>query len=465
MSLSLQRLAAKTTTIGSIMLTLACSGSPSREQALPASGVYAPPARLESADLAGAASEQVTARASLSLEELFGYAEHHAPAVLTAMARAQLSEADRIEASFTFPSNPALSLGAGVRQSQGSAGFDYEVALSQTLEVSGQQDARRAAAEATRELAHSVVDQVRWLTHVEVHRLAWLWLVLREQRERAQLLIDFSTSLTAITRAQIQAGEISPLDLLVVKADLAMARTHLIEVSQQEAVIKTRLAAVIGWPDATLPELKGALPAPRQPLPDEELLTQLATHHPSVRQRELAVEAERARLALAEREGAIKPSLGVSYSRESSPGASRAQAARVGMLSVSIPLALWRTNQEGRAQAQASLELADRERTQSMRELQSELQVASASVSAALAILELYTSDIIPELHTHFELLERAYELGEVDIHQVSQTRQRLLDVMTQHTQARVLYFERAATLEGLVGTEQWGTPLEHHTP
>lgn len=457
------------TTASSILWLTGCASS-YEHASLPASGVHAPAERLEpiSKPYPPVLTQDLGELTSMSLDLLFAYADAHAPALLTAQARVEVSRADQVEASFTFPSNPTLSLGAGARRAQGATGFDYELALSQTFELAGEQSARRHTANLDLEVAQSMVDEVRWLTHVEVHRLAWLWLAVQEQRTRATLLVDFSNSMATITQTQIRAGEVSPLDLLVVKADLARAKAHLVEVIQQESVITTRLAAIIGWPHAMLPPLEGQLPDPRQPLSDENLLIQLATYHPSVRQRELAVEAQRARLILAEREAAPKPSFGVNYARESSPGgppSASSQAAHIGMLTLSMPLTVWRTNQEGRARAKASLDLAARERTQTMRELQGELQVASAAVTAALAILDLYTSDIIPQLHTHFELLQRAYELGEVDIHQVSQTRERLLDAMTQYTQARVLYFDRAATLEGLVGTEQWGTPLEDHTP
>jgi cobalt-zinc-cadmium efflux system outer membrane protein len=131
------------------------------------------------------------------------------------------------------------------------------------------------------------------------------------------------------------------------------------------------------------------------------------------------------------------------------------------MFTMSIPLTLWRKNQEGRARAEASLYQADRERSQTIRKLESELRIARSSVMAALTILELYTSELIPQLSKNFKLLQRAYELGEVDIQRVSQTRERLLGAMTQYTKARVLYFDRAVTLEGLVGTEQWSKPSE----
>lgn len=443
-----------------------CAGPPSPRHDAIISEAFAPATRLEPSRRADDITlpEDITTRESVSLAQLFAYAELHAPAIATAMAQVEVSRAGQVEAGFTFPSNPTLDLGAGVRASSGAAGFDYEVALSQTLELSGEQRARRHSAALEVEHASSVVDEIRWLTHVEVHRLAWLWLVTLEQREYASLVVDFSAKLEEVTRTQIEAGEISPLDLLVAQADLARARTQLIDVTQQEEVIEARLAAVIGWPpDRVLPALDETLPSPHPPRGLDALLEQLVTHHPSVRKREIAVEARRAQLELARREARPKPSFGASLARESSPGstpATRAQAAHIGMLTLSIPLTVWRRNQEGIAMAQASATLADRERAQTVRQLESELRIASAAVDAALATLDLYTLDIIPQLRTHFELLERAYELGEVDIHQVSQTRERLLEAMTHYSQARMSYFDRAATLEGLVGTEQWGEPL-----
>ena len=400
---------------------------------------------------------------TMSLDTLFAYADRHAPALLTARARAQMSQADVVAADFTFPENPSLNVAAGVRVNSAAFGFDYEASLSQTFEVAGEQHARRDVARAGVALAQSQVDELAWLTHVEVHRLARLWLVTQEQRTYAQVVVTFASSITDITQAQIDAGEISPLELLVVQTDLARAKAQLIEIDQHEEVIKTRLAAIIGWPSTReLPELSEPLPATLTPRPTEELLELLATHHPSVTQRELAVDTQRARLALAHKEASIKPSFGISLARESSPGSSGSgpsQSAHIGMLTLGLPLNVWRRNQDEIVRAQASITLAERERVQTLIELERDLCVASTSVEAAITLLDLYATDIIPQLKTHLALLERAYELGEVDIHQVSQTRERLLDAMTQYIQARVLYFERAATLEGLVGTEQWGTP------
>ncbi len=413
--------------------------------------------------------QDIYQRESLSLDLLFAHANVHAPAINTALAQVEVSRADQIEAAFTLPSNPTLDLGGGARVAHGAVGFDYEFALTQTLEVFGEQQARRKAADLEVERARSLVDETRWLTHVEVHRLAMLWVLAQEQREYASMTVVFSENLARITQAQIDAGENSPLDLLIVQTDLAQAKAQFVQLTQQQHVIQVRLAAVIGWPSSTpFPSLEAVLPEPKEPKSMDILLAHMATQHPSMRQRELALQAQHAQLALAYKESMPTPSVGVSFARESAPGSplvGPSQHAHIGMLMWSLPLTFWRRNQEGIARAEASIGVADRERIQTLVRLESELRIASSAVAASITTLGLYEEKIIPRLRQHFDLLERAYELGEVDLQQVSQTRERLLEGMTQYVRARTTYFERAATLEGLVGTEDWGTLPTREAP
>ena len=77
-------------------------------------------------------------------------------------------------------------------------------------------------------------------------------------------------------------------------------------------------------------------------------------------------------------------------------------------------------------------------------------------MNSAAERVALYETDIMPQLEENLALLERAYELGEVDIHQVSQTREQLLTATGRYIEARVTYYEAAAELEGLVGAEIW---------
>ena len=212
---------------------------------------------------------------------------------------------------------------------------------------------------------------------------------------------------------------------------------------------------------STLPDVQGSLPEVRQAPDVNSLLALMAEHHPSLRTRELAVVAGRSRLALEDREAWPEPTVGLSYGREAAPGPEA--EADVWLFNLTFPIPLWRTNQDGRARAEAELVVADREREATATRLRGDLLQAAIALNAAVDRVALYETGVVPQLEENLVLLQRAYELGEVDVHQVSQTRERLLTATGQYIDARITYHETAATLEGLVGTELW--PAQEVSP
>ena len=454
----LGRLALLTTIAGSSCVAACASTHATRT--LPEPGVYAP-AKVVQPYIPSGDPVDPSTTSTLTLEQLLVYADSHSPALQTARASVGLAEAGVIGADIVFPANPQLSFGAGGRTIAGTAGFEFEVAVQQQLEIAGEPGLRLDAAEDQQRLSEAAVNEVRWSVHVEVHRLFVDILLVRERLAQAERFVAFAQSMRDIAARQVEAGESSPLILLVADADLAQTREAVIEAQQAGDSLTARLAAVVGWPEATLPDVHGTLPDVRQAPDADSLLAMMAEHHPSLRTRELAVVAGQSRLALEDREAWPEPTVGFSYGREAAPGPEA--EADVWLFNLSFPIPLWRTNQEGRARAEAELVVADREREATATRLRSELLQASIALNAAVERVALYETGVVPQLEANLSLLQRAYELGEVDVHQVSQTRERLLTATGQYIDARITYYETAATLEGLVGTELWpeteGTP------
>ncbi|MCB9540675.1 MAG: TolC family protein [Myxococcales bacterium] len=446
---------ARLTIAGSICVAVAALGCASTRDGapLPALSVHAP---AEVAEPFIPRGEPVVAESAtaLTLDDALVYADAHAPAIAVARARVGLADAAQVEADLTFPANPALRLAGGGRTVGGDTGFDFEVAIEQQLEIAGEQALRRAAAHEGRRLAEATVNAVRWSVHVETHRLVLDLQLARERVAQAEKFVAFAEKMRAIAARQIEAGESSPLIALVADADLARTRETVIAARQVQAALGARLAAVIGWPTATLPLLEATLPPVRTPPAVEVLLERMAAHHPALRVRELAVAARRREAALAERAGWPQPTLGVSYGREAAPGPE--EGAQIWLLHLSVPVPLWRTGEAERAEARAQATVADRARDAEVARLRGELRQATIALRAAAERVELYATGVVPQVEEHLALLQRAYDLGEVDLHQVSQTRERLLDATGQAIDARVHYYETAAALEGLVGTELW---------
>lgn len=394
--------------------------------------------------------------AEISLAKLLAYADDHAPVIRTAVARVGRADADVVGADIALPANPELSLAAGQVWAGGASGLNLDVSLTQSLEVAGEPGLRVAAARADRQLALASVDEVRWAVHVDVHRLYVALLLAQERRQLAERFVSFSKALRDTAQRQVAAGESSPLVRLVADTDLAQTRAALIEIARFEQATRAELVALIGWTDDALPAMAGALPPIRRAPEPEALLALMMAHHPSVRVRAVATDALKARRTLAEREAWPEPTVGVNYQHQASPGPTGGAPADMWLLSLSVPLPVWRTAQGERARAEADVAVAERHRDETVVRLRGALLQAALALNAAADRVALYETDVVPQLEQNLNLLQRAYTLGEADVHQVSQTRERLLNATAQYLDARITYFKTAAILEGLVGTELW---------
>ncbi|MDH5490555.1 MAG: TolC family protein [Myxococcales bacterium] len=393
-----------------------------------------------------------------SLEALLRFAEIHAPALRIARARVGLSDAALAAAAPLLPANPELSVATGLRDAPAGSGLDLQASLSQAFEIAGERGWRQRAAAASRQAALGRLEEIRWRVHVQVHRLLHSLLIASERRALADRFGAFAQSLHEIASRQVEAGEASRLILLVAEADRAQSQQAQIGAAQAEASLRIQLASVVGWPSGASLRVEAALPPVRPAPPIERLVALMQRHHPSLRARGLETRAARTALAREAAEGWPEPSLGVSYARESRAGAEPASA--IWWLSLSMPLPLWDRNQGPRAAAAAELEIAEREGEALARLLRGELVGAALALDAAAAQVALYEETVVPRLEENLRLLERAYELGEADIHQVSQTRHRMLEAMSRYLDARLQYYAAAAQLEGRVGVELFGDEL-----
>lgn len=395
---------------------------------------------------------------SLTLEQLLIWADANSPLIQTARARVGLARADVIQAQLLFPSNPQLGLSTGARTTGGVVGLELEAALQQQLEIFGEQAARQDVAKARQLNSERLVDEARWLVHVQAHQLFTELLLAQERAAQASRFVEFSKRMTEVAQRQVQAGDASPLILLIAQADLAQTNEVMITASLRVQATRSRLVALIGWPTQQLPKIDGELAPLRHAPALPKLLELMGRHHPSISARELAIKAQRAQLKLSNLEANPKPTLGLSYARESS-GSVNSPASNVFLFNLTVPLPLWRTNQGPRAAAEAQVLVATRERDALVLQMTSSLQQTTQALDAAFERVSLYQTGVVPQLEQNLSLLERAYELGEVDVHQVSQTRQRLLEATSQYLDARITYYQTAAALEGLVGVELWANP------
>lgn len=394
--------------------------------------------------------------ARLELDDLLAYAQEHGPAIRVASAQCDVAAAAGVESRELLHDNPELRFVARDLALGEGAAFGFEVGFLQRLEIAGQHALRLRTADARRLVFESLLGEARWAVRVEVQRLFARVLLVRERVRHAQRFVDFAEAMRRIAVRQVELGESSPLVGLVANVEVAQAQAMLVEARQEKRSLRHQLALVVGWPSPELPEIVGDLPAVHPALSARQLLSLMAEHHPALRTRELAVLAGRAHLRSANREAAPSPTVGVAFESEASPAEEgRHQSWTVRM---TIPLPIWSQNQVARARAEAELVLADREREETVTRLRVEVREAASALDAAAEQVTLYENAVVPQLEENLVRLERAYELGEVDAQEVFLTRARLLEGISGFIDARVAYFNAAASLRQVVGTELLST-------
>lgn len=437
-----------------LALALAACGAPSRASQVPDESVdgAADDGARAPHEPHGEVVDPKTA-GTVSLAQLLAYAHAHAPDLTVARQQAKIGDAEVEGAEMLVPYNPELGVTAGGRTQGGVTRFEFGAELEQRLEVAGERGARIEAAERSRDARRAAADVTSWEVHVMVHALYYKLLVRQRQLAAADKLEAFTKTVREVIDKRVEAGEDSPLQTIVARAELAKAAQLVITAKQNHRETALRLATVAGWPASVPLKVQGAVETPA-PIDNGDELTQAAlAQHPSRRWLALEVRAARARVEREDLEASPEPSIGVRYGREAEQGS----VAHVWTGTLRIPLPVWQRNQVGRAQARAALGVAKANQQAFETALAARIAGAITRVNAAAERARLFGTDILPAFESNLDKLERAFELGEIDILQLAQIQERILVTQKAALDALEDYYDALALLEALTGVDLLG--------
>lgn len=432
-----------------------------------ASAEAAPPDGTKSPDPASAAAPHDAGIAGpnerrVSLQQILKYALEHAPVVAIGRAGVKAGQAEVEAASPLFPSDPIVSGSIGRRQTAGGSGVDYGVALEQEIDVFGKRAARLGAAREEKTARQAELGAALWLVHLDVHAAYRHGIVAREKARAAERVLAFGQRLVDIARQRFAAGQTSPLPVRLAEGELAQAKQAALSASYEYQAARLELARAAGWTDLALLTPAGELDAPRFPPAAAALIQMARTRQPALRAARARIRAAEAQLGAAKRSGWPNPALGIAYESESEPGAS----ARVNVVtgSLSIPLPIWVGSTPERARAGAALERARAERAALDTTLAAQIVQAQARAESNAKRAQLYGTEILPTLDDNLQLINKSFELGEIDILDVMVARERFLRTQQEALQAFADYYEAWAELEAAVGTKLDDAPDEGGT-
>lgn len=394
-----------------------------------------------------------------SLHAMLRYAQQHAPLLEIAQAKQQQAAAARVAATKALTENPQLELTAGPKLAGSGHGSEIEISLSQSIEIAGQRDVRFDVARRSADVARLGVANASWQVHRMVHEAFHQVLLARERAAAAARMLKFAQRLSEVTNKRLEAGEISQMQARLASGELARTKQQHIAADGAATQARMELAGISGWPSDRPLKVAGSLDPPRHTPPLSDLLALAARHNPRLNLHRARVAAAQAGLAAANRSKWPNPSLGLKYAREREPGESNPLHA--GLFTVGIDLPFWNRNQVERARASANLAVARAELAFEQANVNTEIRAARLKVELAAERIRTFGSEVVPAFGQNLSLLERAFELGEIDLLQVMVARGRFLEIERDALAAYDAYFASSSQLETHLGAEVW--PDEHH--
>ena len=297
-----------------------------------------------------------SAHAGLTLDEAFRIAESANPALQSARSARAAAEGEVSEASGLLFNNPVVAGDFVRRQLSGSAPVvdqavlgqswgEWGAGLSQTFEVAGQHGYRRDAAKAGLDAARLSIEAVLRTLRADVERAFVVVLALQARIEIEREALRVAEETAEAVRKRVKGGEDSKLEGNLASIEAERARNQLRLLGEQLTNARAVLASLLQLPPSDLPEAIGELAPGPAPYSFEALLD-AAAGRPQLRTLESRERAARSRLAL--EQAAVYPdvTLGVGVGRE---GLNDARE-RLTIFSVSVPLPLFRRNQQQSAE-------------------------------------------------------------------------------------------------------------------
>ena len=389
----------------------------------------------------------------VSLARLLRHAERSAPAIAVARAEVELSDEAFGAADPLLPSNPALQVAAGPRfGDNGATDLGLQLVVRQSIEIGGQRPLRFDVARAARDTREHELGRVRWEVRRQIRAGYRGALFARRQAVLARQIETFQARLIAVARRRLEAGDVTPLTLVLAEAEAAQAEQRAIAAVQEYMDQCLVLAEIAGW-SAQRPPEPVEEPESAPSLPSLARLLELASeHHPALEVRRAAAREATARVALASRDAWPNPVLGVQYTYEGAPSGGSPEHVLLGILTIPIPT--FQLNQRERAGAEAELDVALTREHALRAVLEVQLQRLRTAAEAAARRVQAYRNTVLPRFEENLRLLVRAFELGEIDFLRLSVAQDRLLTVQRDALGARADYQIALADLEAYVGSD-----------
>lgn len=254
---------------------------------------------------------------------------------------------------------------------------------------------------------------------------------------------DVLKRMAQITATMYSTGERSQQDVLKAQAEITMLQQKLLELEQQEAVLKAKLNQLLNRPVEATVGL--AVTAP----PADFAVGKLPTaSRPEIKKAEAEIQRSELERDLMKKEFWPDYRLGVEYRDfRSEPN--------MVMFTIGFDIPIWQSKyRAGVRAAEKMIEAGQAGLEAVQRQTAFDVQDASFKLQTARRTLELYKTALIPQAQARFEASEASYRTGKADFMDLLESERFLLNARVMAAMAEGNVGMQAARLERAIGTD-----------
>ena len=405
----------------------------------------------------GAQAAPVSSRqsSSLTLQQALQMAETANPALLAKLAQMAAADGAQLDANALLASNPQLSVDLA-RRSVSPSGLpmqrngEWGAGVSQAFETGGQRGYRRDAANASLAALRAEIEDTRRVLRAEVASRFYRVLALQQRVTlEAQSVRLFDDTAAAVQKRRV-AGEDTKLDANITVVEAERARNQLAVIEEQLNDARSELATLLQMPPHKMPVAEGAL----ELLKSRYSLAQLL-EHVALQPRLSALEAREnsalAKLRLEQANTAPDVTVGLSVGRQG-PNDSREITT---LLSVSVPLPLFKRNAAGIGQARTDLSQVQIDRRAATRDAHAQVQSLWAKLASLESRVRRLQDTVLPTLADNEQLSVKSQRAGQIGLLQLIVVSRQSLDARRDLNEALSDYHATRLTLERAAGWTQ----------
>ena len=385
---------------------------------------------------------------SLTLGRALAWTLMNNPELQTFAFEVRAREAERVQAGRWL--NPTLGVEAeevsAVAPLSELTGGEQVARLGQRIPLGGDVDSREDVAAAERDLAGWDYEATRLGVITDVRQSFAGVLAAQRRLALARDLEALAEELYRTVAAQVDAGQISPVELDRVSVERAQAR---IEAGRAEELLQAgrqRLAAALGATALPFEGVRGDF-ADIRPVPPLEVLSPLLTRNPRLARFSTVRRWREAQIDLEWAELIPDPSVNGGVQRF---GATGERAFAIGL---SIPIPLFDRNHGAIEAAQSRLMKALRAQQEAKAEVVADLESAYRNLSASYNEVRHLREEALPSARSAYVSYREGYRLGKFDLLRVLDAQEALFEAQLQLVRALRRYHRSSAEVEQITAT------------